>query len=907
MKVEFRNTLWVALAAATLSIACTPPMPRPDGGTGGGGPTDECSDDDQCPRLFRCSSTTNRCVADCSNNGQCGPTGRTAAGATALDFCPMDSSCVCDFTEAGGECKARLCSADADCGSALVCRSGQCVAPPAASTVTRCQVVPEFVVAKAGSKVKFWVSAWAGQEPVIIKDGATWTAPMMSPFSAPMPATGNSSEFTVGTAGTADPMGVNAVQAAFGGVTCTGKAIVVAAPANGGAVVAVDELSGRPIADAAVIVSDATGAVIPQTAPVTTNATGVGAYTFGTATSYSVSVFHRDFTYVTVANYRPSGANANVLQVAMRRNQVTRFGGFRGTFDGYPMNANIKAGVGGMSLAGAITNLNLTQLLGPSRPTRVKLGTTIDMMVDVPDGAFLVFSETNKNTLAGLGLNGSCTDMSGNADETRIRAGTCGTRSAWAFSGELTIGDLSPLLGAFQGGLDNINVGSLLGQIQPLIRRLNSSIVRDIQFDLRTAPCKDMAETSPNCTKGYNYDDTSMFTQRNLKWANVPLAFGFALRSARMPTYRNVAADGALALTGVNVPGRGVIPLGLGAAVNTATPKDDILDKQETLPAAGLIPVRSAPAHSGTEGSEYGIIVAALSASALNDASAQVGASALFVRVPDNKLVFDPRGATPIDISTQAYPVFPESGRFNPAATPIPGVGPRSFKFVTSSIATALGTSVQAVRVTFSDELEHRWDVFFDASRAAEGFSLPATPTGFRDRIFSTGMATGKRSPMVVQAFRMSAAPTATGGAAMSFQDLVEFNATNMDRITNYLTGFGFLDYGVPGVTFKAAIPATVTKGTSKITVAVAKFKIGVAAGDDGLVKFSFLNNGTPVAGCEVVSSTELMAGKGEVEITVPSGCTVGAGYTARAQLFYDMATPVLPEVSVTQAGVTVQ
>ncbi|MCA2982015.1 MAG: hypothetical protein INH41_07895 [Myxococcaceae bacterium] len=907
MKVEFRITL--ALAFATLAIACSPPPGRPDGGTGGGGggTADACNDDDQCPRLFRCSRTTNTCVPDCATSAECGPTGRTAKGATALDFCATDTSCVCDFTEAGGECKPKLCSADSDCGSSLVCRSGQCVAAPLASTVTRCQVTPDFVVAKAGSKMRFWVSAWAGQEPVVIKDGATWTAPAMSPFSAPMPATGTSAEFTVGTVATADPMGVSAVQAAFGGVNCTAKAIVVAAPASGGAVVAIDELSGRPISGARVVVSDATGAVIAQPSDVSTNDSGLGTFTFGTATSYTVSVFHRDFTYVTVANYEPSGANANVLLVAMRRNQVTKYGGFRGTFDGYPMNPNIKAGVGGMSLAGAITNLNLTQLLGPSRSTRIKLGSTIDMMVDVPDGAFLVFSETNKNTLAGLGLNGSCTDMAGNADEAKIRAGTCGTRAAWAFSGELTIGDLSPLLGAFQGGLDNINVGALLGQIQPLIRRLNSSIVRDIQFDLRDAPCKDSAETAPNCTKGYKYDDTSGFTQRNLKWANVPLGFGFALKSARMPTYRGAAADGALALTGVTVPGRGVIPLGLGAAVNTATPKDDILDKQETLPAAGLIPVRSAPSHSGTEGSEYGIIVAALSASALNDASAQTGASALFVRVPDNKLVFDPRGATPIDISSQAYPVFPESGRFNPAATGIPGVGPRSFKFVTPSVVTALGTSVQVVRVTFSDELEHRWDVFFDASRAGAGFSLPAVPATLRDRLFTTGMSSGARSPMVVQAFRMSGAPTATGGAALSFKDLVELNGTNMDRITNYLTGFGFLDYGVPGVKFKAAIPTSVTKGTSKVTVSVAKFKIGTAAGDDGLVKFSFLNNGAPVAGCEVASSTEAMAGKGEVEITIPSACTAGTGYTAKAQLFYDMTAPVLPEVSVTQTGVTVQ
>lgn len=909
MKVEFRNTLWVALAASALSmLACGPTTPTTDGGTGGGGPSDSCNDDDQCPKLFRCSRSSSTCVPDCTSNAQCSPTGRTSAGAAALDFCPSDTSCVCDFTEAGGECKAKLCSADADCGSTLVCRSGKCEAAPAASTVTRCAVTPDFVVVKAGAKAKFWVSAWAGTEPVIIKDGATWTAPAGSPLSGPTPATGLSSEFTAGTSATAGGAGVEAVQAAFGGITCKGKALVVAAPTMGGVVVVTDELTGRPIEGARIIISDAAGAEIAQPAAVTTGANGQGAYTFGTATSYSVSIFHADYTYLTIANYRPSGPDANVLSASLRRNPVNKFGGFKGTYDGYPMNANIKFGIASMSLAGAVTNLNLTQLLGPSRPTRIKLGTTIDMNVDLPDGAFVVFSETNKNTMAGLGLNGVCTDASGNvtaAEEAKIRAGTCGTRSAWAFSGELTIGDLSPLLGAFQGGTSNINIGGLLGQIQPLIRKLNSSITRDVQFDLHDATCKG-GKTFPNCTDGYDYSNTSRFTDKNLKWASVPLAFGFALRSPRMPSYRGKPADGALALPGVLVPGRGVIPLGLGAAVNTATPIDDVLDKQETLPAAGLLPVRSAPSHSGTEGSDYGIIVAALTAAAATDASAQVGASALFVRVADNKLVFDPRGTTPVDISAQAYPTFPESGRFNAHSQAVAGVGPRSFRFLTPAVATALGTSAQTLRVSFADELEHRWDVLFDAARAADGFTLPAAPMGFRDRLFKSGMTTGARSPMQVQALRTSAAPTPAGGAALSFQALVELNATNYERITNYLTGFGFLDYGEQTVSFKT-LPMPVPDA-GKIVVKVEKFKLGTAAGDDGLVKLSFATAaGAAIPNCDIMSSSvENKAGSGEVEFTLPAACS-GTAVTVKAQLFYDANTPVMPEISVSQANVTIQ
>ncbi len=907
MKAEFRNTLWVALAVSALStIACGPPPSGNDGGAGGGGASDSCNDDEQCPTLFRCSKSTSTCVPDCQSASQCSPSGRTAAGAQALDFCPNDTSCVCDYTEAGGECKPKLCSADADCGTSLVCRSGKCEAAPAAATVTRCQVIPDFVVTKTGAKVKFWVSAWAGTEPVIIKDGATWTAPGGSPLSGPTPATGGASEFTVGTMATAGTDGVNGAQAAFGSVTCTAKVFVVGAPANGGSVVVTDELTGRPVSGARVILSDAAGAEIAQAAPVETNAAGVGNYAFGAATSYSVSVFHADFNYVTIANYRPSGTDANVLSVSMRRNPTNKYGGYKGTFSNYPMNTNIKAGVASMSLAGAVTNLNLSQLLGPSRSTRIKLGTTIDTTVDVPDGAFLVFSETNKNTFAGLGLAGICTDASGNPDEAKIRAGSCGTRAAWAFSGELTIGDLSPLIGAFMNSGSEINIGGLLGQVQPLIRKLNSSIVRDVQFDLQDSACKG-GKTYPDCTSGYDYTNTGFFKSQDLKWSHVPLAFGFALKSARMPSYRGKPADGALALSGVNVPGRGVIPLGIGAAVNTAMPVDDVLDKQETLPAAGLLPVRSAPSHSGTEGSEYGIIVAALTAAAASDKSAQAGASALFLRMADNKLPFDPRGTAPIDISAQAYPAFPESARFNPHTAAVAGVGPRSFKFVTPAVATALSTSVQVIRVTFSDELEHRWDVLFDASRAADGFTLPAAPGTFRDRLFKTGVAMGGRSEMQVQALRLSNAPTPAGGPALSFNGLVELNSTNYERLTNYLTAFGFLDYGVPTIKFKPDPLVTPVPHASKITVAVTKWKLGMAAGDDGLVRLSFNNaQGQPVAGCtELNSVNENKPGSGEVEFTLPATC-MGADVKVRAQLFHDMTTPIQPPIF-TEQTVTIQ
>lgn len=905
MKAEFRFSLWGAVAAATLaSFACSPPAGRPDGGVDGG-PTESCEDDSQCPTLYRCSLSSSTCVPDCTTDSQCAPAGRQAAGATALDFCPTDTSCRCDYTQAGGECTPRLCSADSDCGTTLVCRSGKCEAAPTAATVTRCLITPDFAIVKSGGKVRFWVSAWNNANPVVVREGATWAAAMGSPLTAPMPAGGLSSEFTASMTATTGGDGVAAVEATFGSTKCTAKALVVGAPAAGNASVVVsDELTGRPITGAKVLLSGPDGAAIGQA--VDTGASGVASLPLNNATVYSASVFHPDYSYLTIANYRPSGADANVLSAVLRRT-VARYGGFKGTFDGVPTNTDIKAGIASMSLAGAITSLNLGQLLGPSRMTRIKVG-PFDDTVNVPDGVFLVVNETNKNAIAGLGLNGVCTDGTGAADETKIRSGSCGTRSAWGFSGAVKLGDISPLITAFMGMGANLNIGNALGQLTPLIRQLKSSIVRDVQFDMTNATCTGTA-TFPNCVEGYNYSNIDGFNTANMKFADVALAFGFALKSARLPSYRGKPTDGALAIAGVNVPGRGVIPLGIGAAVNTATPIDDVLDKQETLPAAGLLPVRMAPSHSGTEGTEYGIIAASLAAASATDVSAQVGASALYVRLPDNKLPFDPRGAQPVDISAQIYPVLPETARINAHSGPVLGIPARSFRFVNAAVATALGTSVQVVRVTFSDQLSNRWDVLFDAARAAEGFTLPAPPAGTRDRLFKTGIEGTARSELVVQTMRLSTAPTVAGqpaGPALTFQGLVEFNATNFDRLTNFMTGFSFLDFAEPKPSFKTDLKVPVPDG-GKIVVKVEKFKIGTAAGDEGLVKLSFAQGANPVANCATMSSsTELVAGKGEVEFTLPAECTA-TGVTVKAQLFYDANTPVLPEVSVTESNVTLQ
>ncbi len=894
MTAVIRKTLWAASAFLALSLTACPPAMKPDAGpTGGGTGSTDCVEDSDCPdpQYFFCNTTSSKCEPSCRSASQCNPASvnsGTRPTQYALDFCTGSLGCQCDE----GKCVGSLCSADSDCGT-QVCRSGVCVAPPVATTVTKCQVSPDFAVFKQGSKARFWVSAWNAQnEPVVLKEGATFTAEGTT-LMLTGTGTGAFADFTAGNASVTTA--INSVKATIGTTSCFAKAIVLANPPAGSAAISViDELSGRPVAGARVMLSTSAGVVIPQGASDTseTNANGY-ATLVGAVSPYSVTVFHREFSYVTVANY---AGTSNFLSFAVRRNSLDKYGGYKGTFTNVPMTTNVHAGLAGMSLAGSITNLNLTALLGPSVPTNIKIGSAINQMnVPIPAGAFLGFGDQEiKKNIAGQGLNGTCLDGSGQPDEAKILAGTCGTRTAWALAGDVPIGDLP--IDQLAGGLANINIAQLLGRVVPIFKKFNSSVVRDVQFTLRDTPGADAG--APNFT---NQD---AYTTANHDFTQIPLAFNFVVKMPELPKFKNTFVDGVAIIGGAMAVGRGVVPLGIGVGVNTM-PADGQIDKLEPL-QAGQVGVRMAPTHHGLEGSHYGLLIAAISAKALSDASAGIGASALFPRLPGNKLVFDPKGATPVDISTQAFPVFPEGARFNYSGMQDGAVPARSFR-VSATAAAALAASVSVLRVSFGDALETRWDILVDPVSAdfaaTKGFTVPPVPSSgaFRDRLFANGNSTtGARSELLVQAFRMVKDPLNLPSMPVTFTDYVELNDTNADRTTDFLTAFSFLNYGKPTVGFKtpSTNPATIARG-SIIKIEVAGFSIGNSQGtNDGVVRLTF----TGGTGCAaVVLNTETpMAGSGELDHALPMACT-GTNIVIRAELLKpDGTTPLAPAVAST-------
>ena len=878
----FPRTLLIALAVVVVT-ACGPTPTPADGGIvkdGGGG----CFDDSECPDplLFFCNTTTRTCEPSCRSKTDCGAATRKQY---ALAYCASGLGCECDE----GKCVGSLCSADVDCGT-QVCRSGVCVDAPAASTVATCAVIPDFVVLKQGEKAKFWVSAWdAAKNPVVVKTGITWSA-VSGTVVVGAATTGASAEFTGGTPNATVEA---AVKASIGGQDCFAKVQILAntAPAAGTInVVVTDELTGRPIPGASVLASDpVTGAAIGAVVG-PTPATGMVNVPAIAGTTVTVTVFHADYNYLTVANYDMTGSR--FLSFVLRRNQVDKYGGYKGTFKNVPATSNVHAGIAGASIAGSITDLSFAQLLGPTVPTRVKIGTAIDQMnVPLPAGIYLGFTEVIKGDVSAQGLAGVCVNSAGAPDEASIAAGTCGTRTAWALAGDVPLGDLP--IDAVAGGLNNIDFGKVLSRIIPIFKKFNSSVVRDVQFTLKP--------TQKGADGGNRFSDADgglpEFTVANHNFfqlgvpttTEVPLAFNLVAKVPELPKFRNTYVDAAVLLGGAIVPGRGVVPLGIGAAVNTA-PADSKTDAQSELVTPGLVTLRMSPTHHGIEGSEYGIVALGLSLKSVTDASAGLATSAIFSRVKDNALKFDPKGLTPVDIGS-SFPGFPESAKYNYTNAAVGGIGARTFKFASATESSATGSSI--TRVVFTDEADHRWVVYLDPSQATQGFTLP-TPAGtFGDRTFFTGMTSGARSPFLVQQIRLNADPTITTGAAITFKNVVEFNSTNGDRLVDFTTGFSLVDYDRPSITWKTpATAGTVVAKGSQVIVTVKAFKVGSTLAEDGFVKLSF----TPVtATCpDVEVKTDASMGKGDIAITVPAACVL-ANATMTATLMTIASTPAAP------------
>ncbi|MFY0576032.1 hypothetical protein ACN28S_18215 [Cystobacter fuscus] len=187
-------------------------------------------------------------------------------------------------------------------------------------------------------------------------------------------------------------------------------------------VVVTDEQTGRPIPGARVVVADATGAA---TGEALTDAGGV-ALPDGGAKAGSVSVFHEDFDYLTVAHAGETGPGD--LSLPLRRNRTGRIGGFEGTVQGLSARLTMHLGVVGLSSPDEGPGAAASSLLAPERQVDFLLADPQQRRVaTLPAGAFAVLesSTLREQDVQARGERGGCDE------ETRTLEGTCGVRTAW--------------------------------------------------------------------------------------------------------------------------------------------------------------------------------------------------------------------------------------------------------------------------------------------------------------------------------------------------------------------------------------------------------------------------------------------------------------------------------------------
>jgi hypothetical protein len=828
--------------------------------------------DQDCPDpgLFFCDTTTSQCKAACRTQEDCTAAKRGEHRIPECDGNPL--GCRCD----NSRCVEAQCSADAECAaSGKVCRNGRCAPAPEASAVASCRVTPDFVVGREGTTARFSVLAVdAAGRPVVVPSGAVWTALDGSVRGG---GSGVESSFVLSAA----TVGAReSVEARVGGATCTARVSVLGASVTPGQLRAVvtDELTGRPIPGAEVVAADAQGAVA---ASARTDAGGVATLAALTEPG-SVSVFHADFGYLTVAHEGPGGPTD--LALPLRRNPTDRYGGYKGTFRNMSTSLDMHTGLAGLSAPDAVTDVSASLLAGPTRRVAFTMGGQA-REATLPAGAYVVLpgSTLQATDVSAQGLAGVCGAAPEGSAEEAMATGACGTRTAWALGGDIPL-NLLPLV---SGGA--VDVGQLLAQTIPLLRTFSSSVVRDVEFRLK--------ETPGAGTGAPDYREQSHFAAVDHDFQadqRMDLGFHFAIRVPALPRYRGAWMDSAAVLGAARVPGRGVVPLGLGMAVNT-NPADSNTDTQVGLPGPGLVSVRMAPAHHGLEGSPYALILTA-SASA-SDATAGAASSVLIHRTLET-LPFDPKGGSPVAVSGPFLPV-PEGFRYNYTQETGNGLLGRELRFiprVTEPSGLPAGTVLRAV---FTNRAEHRWMVMMDVARAGKGVRLPVPPVGFEDRTYY-GDTMGSRSPFGVQ--MLSVRRTGTpAGATLDLHELVEADGVDLEHLGTLAVAWSALDYGRPLVTW--VDPAEDGKSLpheSKVKVRVLAFRVGSSpVDDDGYVRLTFVG-GAGCGGKTVDGYVVDSQGRGEVELRLPQGCT-GTGVQLTATLMDPGGEPLKPPVTSTR------
>ena len=520
--------------------------------------------------------------ADCTTDAFCDALHWVCASSQCIFVCRADTECagtsamaVCD----DGACRPPACASDADCsGTSSACVAGNCQAPVKATDVMSCQVLPNTLLTHAAATHQMTVVAQnANGDGVPYKGAISWTS------STPGNATVDAATGLVTGGAAAGQATIGASIA--GGVSCNQAVLTnFIAPAVGKLrVVVADAATQSPIGTASLVLHHGSA---DDAAP-DTSASAQGVYTFdisgdAAGATRDLHVFEPAHTYVSMLGLTTNDIVVFLLPEIAGQQRP----GFKDSLKSTDFSTleeqggEVHLALFGSSIPGTLLDLSLSTLLGDFIPTQITGITSMPITVPLPSGIVL-----------GIGDN----MFKGNY----TAYATPGTRAEWGLGGNARFREVVKIIGPAINDPSNIDVGSLLNGLLPLLSKLQSGVL-----PAQKAETGVVKQTKVPLT-------TLLRLKVNVKLPDLPL------RADPPATGQSKWVDGVIVLGGSEYESQGLVPLGLTAGLD----KDDNgavdgkvqgVDASGAPTAPGLVPMRLAPLHGGLETGGYGFVALSL-------------------------------------------------------------------------------------------------------------------------------------------------------------------------------------------------------------------------------------------------------------------------------------------------------
>lgn len=608
--------------------------------------------------------TNGSCSVECETSSTC------EVGETCVE------GCCAPFTG----CTPSSCATGEFCDDDLSCKT---IAQKCLAAECECHI--------ANSAGEFEVNDGAmGTPPTIrLSAGASMpvTAVLATKGGAPLPGATFSFALTGASPGsfstseqslTATSTAGTATLTATAGDYASCSATVInlgAAPVDGNLrFLAFDSLTGAPIAGAQIIVDRFVSGVGDGTDDGSAAVTGSDGLTQTTALTsatgkYSVTVFKEGYNYLSVVGLDFADASDIALPL-MSRSVDPDTGGFRGKID---FNAYEEFFTGGQSKtlqAGmvvssfplrALLNFNTDLFLGPQTTANCNETPSAAGCYPIRIPEFRV--DTNAAIPGGAVVGLGRTPVKSHFDVV----GQPGRRYAWDIGGELSISDVSGVVGTVMpyirgectcdttnacdadGGSDcncdfdcGIDVGSILGQVMPLLPNMAVGVKGNLP--LSAAPLSEWQSYLANTPYSSVSSDARfpILDDGTGNYGKLPLREALRnyteLRTAGLPDdpdHPGTSMDAMVAISGADAAGFGFVPLGIGVGLDctvgncfnrdaNASGFDGQINSVDTCieehctpgvpmkSTANTLPVFRAAAHGGLEGQSAVTMVVSL-------------------------------------------------------------------------------------------------------------------------------------------------------------------------------------------------------------------------------------------------------------------------------------------------------